>query len=241
MLVGISSGATLSAIAQKLPSCPRAAPPATSVRASTKPGRRFRFLMKTAAALVNKALAAIFACKEYRCIGHPVKSGLPLPRPITTGLCKPMIRLSKPAAAVRAGLLPRHPSRPIPVAHPVAAQAWPGRSRISPPCRSQSAALMRAQGAMLAVYIVDITPARRGAANRLGQPAHPAHARHGLAPPGRAPANPRERPGGGFGPCGIFAALVLAQMGFRPIVLERGGKPCASAPRHLGAQWRGAN
>lgn len=26
----------------------------------------------------------------------------------------------------------------------------------------------------------------------------------------------------GFGPCGLFAALVLAQMGFRPIVLERG-------------------
>ncbi len=26
----------------------------------------------------------------------------------------------------------------------------------------------------------------------------------------------------GFGPCGIFAALVLAQMGLRPIVLERG-------------------
>ena len=25
-----------------------------------------------------------------------------------------------------------------------------------------------------------------------------------------------------FGPCGIFAALVLAQMGFKPIVLERG-------------------
>ena len=28
----------------------------------------------------------------------------------------------------------------------------------------------------------------------------------------------------GFGPCGIFAALVLAQMGFEPIVLERGKK-----------------
>jgi len=28
----------------------------------------------------------------------------------------------------------------------------------------------------------------------------------------------------GFGPCGIFAALVLAQMGFKPIVLERGKK-----------------
>ena len=26
----------------------------------------------------------------------------------------------------------------------------------------------------------------------------------------------------GFGPCGIFAALILAQMGLRPIVLERG-------------------
>jgi uncharacterized FAD-dependent dehydrogenase len=26
----------------------------------------------------------------------------------------------------------------------------------------------------------------------------------------------------GFGPCGIFAALILAQMGFRPIILERG-------------------
>lgn len=28
----------------------------------------------------------------------------------------------------------------------------------------------------------------------------------------------------GFGPCGMFAALVLAQMGYRPIVLERGKK-----------------
>ena len=28
----------------------------------------------------------------------------------------------------------------------------------------------------------------------------------------------------GFGPCGIFAAMLLAQMGFKPIVLERGKK-----------------
>lgn len=28
----------------------------------------------------------------------------------------------------------------------------------------------------------------------------------------------------GFGPCGIFAALMLAQMGFKPIVIERGKK-----------------
>ena len=40
---------------------------------------------------------------------------------------------------------------------------------------------------------------------------------------GHAPENLTERPLViGFGPCGIFAALVLAQMGFKPIVLERG-------------------
>lgn len=39
----------------------------------------------------------------------------------------------------------------------------------------------------------------------------------------RAPAELQERPVIiGFGPCGILAALILAQMGFRPIVLERG-------------------
>ncbi|MBI2751074.1 MAG: FAD-dependent oxidoreductase [Burkholderiales bacterium] len=42
-------------------------------------------------------------------------------------------------------------------------------------------------------------------------------------PVGQAPAGLAERPVVvGFGPCGMFAALVLAQMGFRPIVLERG-------------------
>ncbi len=39
----------------------------------------------------------------------------------------------------------------------------------------------------------------------------------------RAPALLKERPiVVGFGPCGIFASLLLAQMGFKPIVLERG-------------------
>ncbi|MDE3010706.1 MAG: FAD-dependent oxidoreductase [Pseudomonadota bacterium] len=42
-------------------------------------------------------------------------------------------------------------------------------------------------------------------------------------PPVHAPAGLAERPVVvGFGPCGIFAALVLAQMGFQPVVLERG-------------------
>ena len=42
---------------------------------------------------------------------------------------------------------------------------------------------------------------------------------------GHAPAGMAREPRPlviGFGPCGIFAALVLAQMGLRPIVLERG-------------------
>jgi uncharacterized FAD-dependent dehydrogenase len=41
--------------------------------------------------------------------------------------------------------------------------------------------------------------------------------------PGDASTRPGDRPVVvGFGPCGLFAALVLAQMGFKPIVLERG-------------------
>src|SRR3546814_8542233 len=40
---------------------------------------------------------------------------------------------------------------------------------------------------------------------------------------GQAPADLRERPTVvGFGPCGILAALLLAPMGFTPIILERG-------------------
>ncbi|MDR2092260.1 MAG: NAD(P)/FAD-dependent oxidoreductase [Azoarcus sp.] len=41
----------------------------------------------------------------------------------------------------------------------------------------------------------------------------------------------------GFGPCGIFAALVLAQMGFRPLVLER-GKPVRERVKDTWRLWR---
>ncbi len=41
----------------------------------------------------------------------------------------------------------------------------------------------------------------------------------------------------GFGPCGIFAALVLAQMGLKPIVLER-GKAVRERTKDTGGLWR---
>ncbi len=81
---------------------------------------------------------------------------------------------------------------------------------------------------LLVVYIVDLAladPAGEAALlQRFDKHPHisptPDMAYH---PVGVAPADLDERPVVvGFGPCGMFAALVLAQMGFRPIVLERG-------------------
>ncbi|MBU1223555.1 MAG: NAD(P)/FAD-dependent oxidoreductase [Gammaproteobacteria bacterium] len=55
---------------------------------------------------------------------------------------------------------------------------------------------------------------------------------------GHAPENLAERPIViGFGPCGIFAALVLAQMGFKPIVLER-GKAVRERTQDTWGLWR---
>ncbi len=57
-------------------------------------------------------------------------------------------------------------------------------------------------------------------------------------PVGKAPPNHQERPLIiGFGPCGLFAALILAQMGFRPIVLER-GRDVRRRTKDTWALWR---
>jgi len=57
-------------------------------------------------------------------------------------------------------------------------------------------------------------------------------------PVGRAPSALPVRPVVvGFGPCGIFAALILAQMGFRPIVLER-GKTVRQRTKDTWGLWR---
>ena len=75
------------------------------------------------------------------------------------------------------------------------------------------------------VYIVDVTV--RDEASILRRHAKDLHVRP--APdtryhsPPHAPTHLQDRPVVvGFGPCGLFTALILAQQGYRPIVLERG-------------------
>ncbi|MDB6046263.1 MAG: hypothetical protein JWM63_4814 [Gammaproteobacteria bacterium] len=75
------------------------------------------------------------------------------------------------------------------------------------------------------VYIIDL--AARDEAAILDRLARDPHVRPApdtnYYPVAHAPASLNERPViVGFGPCGLFAALLLAQMGFKPIVLERG-------------------
>ena len=100
---------------------------------------------------------------------------------------------------------------------------------------------------LLAVFIVDLTLKDAAAeAPLLAQfPKHP----HIQATPNmtwhapcHAPANfglqEGERPVVvGFGPCGIFAALSLAQMGFKPIVIER-GSPVRQRTKDTWGLWR---
>lgn len=75
------------------------------------------------------------------------------------------------------------------------------------------------------IYIIDLTV--RDEADVLRRLAKDPHVRPApdtrYYPVAQAPADLSERPlVVGFGPCGLFAALLLAQMGFKPIVLERG-------------------
>ena len=58
--------------------------------------------------------------------------------------------------------------------------------------------------------------------------------------PARAPGGLETRPVViGTGPCGFFAGLLLAQMGFRPIILER-GKAVRERTRDTWGLWRGS-
>ena len=75
------------------------------------------------------------------------------------------------------------------------------------------------------VYIVDVAvrdEARVLAAHRDDRQVMPSPDTD-FHPPPRPDAGTTERPVVvGFGPCGLFTALVLAQQGYRPIVVERG-------------------
>ena len=93
---------------------------------------------------------------------------------------------------------------------------------------------------ILFIYIVDVevrdeaAVLRRLADDRQIRPAPDTTYR----PVAHAPAGFAERPlVVGFGPCGLFAALLLAQMGFRPIVLER-GRDVRRRTKDTWALWR---
>ncbi|WP_027994314.1 NAD(P)/FAD-dependent oxidoreductase [Simplicispira psychrophila] len=102
------------------------------------------------------------------------------------------------------------------------------------------------KAALLAVYIVDValTDATQEAA-LLAQHAGNSHIQptpdmayqpppHASAAAAAAAVRPVVI---GFGPCGIFAALVLAQQGYRPIVIER-GKAVRERTQDTWGLWR---
>ena len=100
---------------------------------------------------------------------------------------------------------------------------------------------------LLAVYIVDVALADPSLEPRLlAQHEKNPHIQPtpdmvwralGHAPAGW-PASEADRPVVvGLGPCGLFAALALAQMGLKPIVLER-GKPVRERTRDTWGLWR---
>ena len=100
----------------------------------------------------------------------------------------------------------------------------------------------RRKNAMLFVYSVDVTVRDEAAVlNKLRADVSimisPDTGYHFIGHT-TAGSTPRHRPIiVGFGPCGIFAALILAQMGLKPIVLER-GKPVRERTQDTWDLWR---
>ena len=107
----------------------------------------------------------------------------------------------------------------------------------------------RKKDQILLIYHLDLTLAEGVEAEVLAR--HPNNPHIGPSPdtrynpvaraPADFPARGEQRPLiVGFGPCGILAALVLAQMGFRPIVLER-GQDVRQRTRDTWDLWRQRN
>jgi uncharacterized FAD-dependent dehydrogenase len=98
----------------------------------------------------------------------------------------------------------------------------------------------RRKSAIMLIYTVDVEVAdeaallRRHAGDRTLLPTPDTNYRYVT----QAPAGFSNRPVViGMGPCGLFAGLILAQMGFRPIILER-GKSVRERTRDTFGLWR---
>ena len=98
----------------------------------------------------------------------------------------------------------------------------------------------RKRNAIVLVYTVDVAVKNEAALLKKNIPqvaVAPDMSYHMVA---QAPQGLAERPVViGTGPCGIFAGLILAQMGFRPIILER-GKAVRERTKDTWALWRQA-
>jgi uncharacterized FAD-dependent dehydrogenase len=168
-----------------------------------------------------------------------------------------MIRLTElklplsvvPVSARRASDAPSETEEDrAPIAHPIAALTkLAAQALLVEPSAIESLTVFKRsfdarKAELVVVYIVDVALAPelepKLLAQHLGNP-------HILATPDmtyrlvtQAPHNLPLRPVVvGFGPCGMFAALVLAQMGFRPIVLER-GKTVRQRTQDTWGLWR---
>jgi len=101
----------------------------------------------------------------------------------------------------------------------------------------------RKRGAIMLIYALDVdTPREAELLQRFADDAHvqptPDTSYHVVA---RAPEQLAQRPLViGFGPCGLFAGLILAQMGFRPIILDR-GKAVRERTKDTWDLWRKRN
>ena len=105
----------------------------------------------------------------------------------------------------------------------------------------------RKRSAVVLIYTLDITLAdpadeaavlARSAHDPQLRPSPDTHYRFIGHAPADYQAQEKPRPViVGFGPCGLFAALVLAQMGLNPLVLER-GQPVRQRTKDTWGLWR---